>query len=527
MLQYLVHLPYEAFGEFMLGFLDLIDIVQLEKAAANHEAQKLLKGILPYCPDVVIPDRSFNQLQLKPGFINWFHKRRCCVQFVKIAIEVLLEVDFENSMLNNIELCFDEKIVPKIIKPLQNPCINQRIRCVEIKGDQYFEVMEVLFLLLSCGGSVRCLTIQESNLSQWIEYLQNIAHDLKELVIEDKSADIRMYLTILQNCSDLEILSLSYMPQMKASNILVSIARNCPYLYTLSIKELTYRSESEAEADLTAFAEECPQLEELSLNCKQFTNQSVITLAQHCSNLCKLKLSGFSIGAASLIALSERGLPLEELDIPRIPIRSAEIAAQCAHALSQIRKLRTCKLDCRKDRSPCVLQYMTGLRELRLDSAEDHLLVPHLLLLCAGLESLYIHSTSSVTPQQLSEILPECANLHTLDVRKPACISTAVLPVVALPPHLQKVTLHNTELMEEDVLTLAVHCRQLQVLNVNNIAVAEETMGKIVLYCRRLTELHIRVTVREREALVERSRHYSSKEIRALREKAQRTLALR
>ena len=49
MLEYLIQLPYDFLGQSMLGFLDLIDIIQFENASTSHESQQLLKAILPYC----------------------------------------------------------------------------------------------------------------------------------------------------------------------------------------------------------------------------------------------------------------------------------------------------------------------------------------------------------------------------------------------------------------------------------------------------------------------------------------------
>ena len=202
-----------------------------------------------------------------------------------------------------------------------------------------------------------------------------------------------------------------------SSLLLQSIANNCPHLRCLEIDEFLIDSSVGADADLTAFAEKCPQLEELCLYCPRITDHSVIALAQHCSRLKKLMLYWGPITASALIALSERGLPLEELHfIPRIPIPSAEIAAQCAHALSWIRQLHTNRYASTMDNLLNSIQYMTGLRTLCLNSSNDHLLVPHLLLQghLAGLESLIIKPLSSVTPQQHSEIMARCSKLHTL-----------------------------------------------------------------------------------------------------------------
>ena len=159
---------------------------------------------------------------------------------------------------------------------------------------------------------------------------------------------------------------------------------------------------------------------------------------------------------------------------------------------------------------------MTGLRQLYLDSSEDH----HLLLLlqgqcCAGLESLSIGSGSSITPQQLCELLKWCPQLRLLDFY---CSSDAVLVELARScPHLQKVGL--SEVTEEGVLALAAHCRQLREIHIPYTTVTEETVRQLAQHCRRLSKVNIREYVREGGIMVGCCKQYSSKEIRALRER--------
>ena len=169
---------------------------------------------------------------------------------------------------------------------------------------------------------------------------------------------------------------------------------------------------------------------------------------------------------------------------------------------------------------------MTGLRELILGSSEDHLLVPHLLLLlqgqcCAGLESLSINKYSNITTQQFFELVIESSKLLVLYINQSICVSDAVLVELAHScPHLQKVTLHcSSEVTEEGVLTLAVHCRQLREIYIPETKVSEETVRQLAQHCRRLTKLIMSVYVREGETIVVRGRYYSSKDIRALRER--------
>ena len=58
MLEYLLQLQYEVLGQHIMGFLEMIDIIQFENAAASRESQHLLKAILPYCPAIAVSDTS-------------------------------------------------------------------------------------------------------------------------------------------------------------------------------------------------------------------------------------------------------------------------------------------------------------------------------------------------------------------------------------------------------------------------------------------------------------------------------------
>ena len=97
-----------------------------------------------------------------------------------------------------------------------------------------------------------------------------------------------------------------------------------------------------------------------------------------------------------------------------------------------------------------------------------------------------------------------------------SCISDAVLVELARScPHPRKVTLCFSEVTEEDMLAIAAHCRQLREINLPDNTLTEETVRQLAQHCRRLSEVNMR---REGRLMERRYKHYSSKEIRALRE---------
>ena len=434
---------------------------------------------------------------------------------MRIGVELLSEVNFYHSILEgNIELYLQANATPGDILRFVNPECSRKITQLQIEGEQDPAVMGVLFSLLR---SVRNLYIESSNLSQWIEHVSKIGPCIKELAVIDSINEMDTINAITAYCPNLEKLRWSYeLVVSDCSNIMQCIANNCPHLRILKGAHFYYSSDEQCDADVTAFAEKCPQLEELSLYFQQLTDQSVIALAQLCSRLKKLRLYLCEITVDSFIVLSERGLPLEELDIPRIPIPSAEIAAQCAHALSRIRQICTYNDDDNIDQLHHEIHFLTGLRELVLDSSEDHL-----LLLQNGqfsnLESLYINPNSNITALHLMGLLRGSPLLHTLYIEKPACISNVVLVELAHScPHLQKFTfLHNSsKVTEKGVLALAAHCRQLRVIDIPMITVKRVTFNQLVQHCRHLAEL----CVRDNRFVTQPYIRYYECEIRELRE---------
>ena len=91
----------------------------------------------------------------------------------------------------------------------------------------------------------------------------------------------------------------------------------------------------------------CTELTSIKLYSTSVDDAAVIAIAiaQHCPKLETLLLRSNNITWIFLLTLSERGLPLKELNISNIPyIPTADIAKRCSHALSCIRHLNTSNL---------------------------------------------------------------------------------------------------------------------------------------------------------------------------------------
>ena len=222
MLKYLIKIPCELLGHNMLGFLEFIDIVQFENAAASQKSQQLLNTILPYCPPITLSD-SFYRVKLKWKAFDWFKERFCRFQFVKIDLESLSEFNLEYSMMNNnIELCLKKYATLKLIETLQNSHINEKVFRLEIHLDQDPAVMKVLFSLLS---SVRCLDIKTSSLSPWIEHIKKIGHCLREIALTCLGIEPSTILTVTEYCPYLEKLLVGFVSFISDSSIVLHLMR--------------------------------------------------------------------------------------------------------------------------------------------------------------------------------------------------------------------------------------------------------------------------------------------------------------
>ena len=172
MLNFLIQLPSEVIGQNILVFLGLIDIIQLENAAASHKSQKLLKDIFPYCPPIEVTNSYGDCFEFDRLSFNWFHKRRFHVQFVCMAAEFLHEVEFEHFVLDNIELYLSTDKTLNEIQPLENRYIYQKVSSLGIEGNQDATVMKVLFSQLCNVSKLELNNIESSNIFQWIEYIK-------------------------------------------------------------------------------------------------------------------------------------------------------------------------------------------------------------------------------------------------------------------------------------------------------------------------------------------------------------------
>ena len=158
MLEYLTKSPSQILGHNVLGYLELIDIIQWENAGASHESQQLLREILRYCPPIVLFNAS-QKYYCNKNYILWFFKRRCHIELVEVDVESIQEAFVPLSIVDNIKLNLSNDTCLWHVMPLQEPSTNRIVTHLNINRNQNPTVMQELFSQLSHSNSVRSLVI--------------------------------------------------------------------------------------------------------------------------------------------------------------------------------------------------------------------------------------------------------------------------------------------------------------------------------------------------------------------------------
>ena len=365
--------------------------------------------------------------------LNWFAKSKFRIQSLTVRLPGNNPgLHVKNLQVDYFELFIDSYTTIECLKPLLESNVGYKVRTLEIVGDQNKEVVEQLS---ACTSNVKQLTIRNSN-----------------------------------NCMDW--LTADILSRWKLKEISFDSAIHVELLLVLSKTELT----------------------SIKLLSNNIDDAAVIAIAQHCPKLETLLLESRNITWTSLVALSERGLSLKELDIASIPnIPAVDIARRCSHALSCIRNIDINNLHQNGPDASILIPYMTGLTSVRLRYYNCRtsilLLTQHchkltiidvygngypesdILSLCRAnplLEKIYCHCRCDFTDTTLIELIHACPHLHTL-----------YLP-------------NETNITDIGILALSEHCPQQQLLAINKChKVTEVAVLQLLQRCRKLTRLGV------------------------------------
>ena len=270
---------------------------------------------------------------------------------------------------------------------------------------------------------------------------------------------------------------------------------NCQPLFESDLRykvKSVYVEEVQNTEVIALLMKTCTELISIELNSKTTVlDDSVVNIiAQHCPKLERLMLSSINnITYKSLIALSERGLPLKKLDINPIPnIPTDYIAGRCSYALSCIRDINTDNLHRNGQDPTIILPYMTGLTCVYIDYY-CHSYVPLLTQHCHKITSVYVFIDGIVAILSLCHANPLLQELWFLE---PVGITdTALIELIYACPHLHTLWLpYEYTINDIDILVLSEHFTQLQCLIIMECTqVSEAAVLQLLQRCRKLTAL--------------------------------------
>ena len=380
----------------------------------------------------------------KMSVLEWFANRQCKIDSLKLQLagdNIALHI--KKLQVDYLDLQINSNITIESLKHLLESNNRFKLKGIWIFGDVNKEVMEQLS---ACTSNVKQLTIRYSN-----------------------------------NCMDW--LTADILSRWKLKEISFDSAIHVELLLVLSKTELT----------------------SIKLLSNNIDDAAVIAIAQHCPKLETLLLRSRYITWTSLLALSERSLPLEELDIFNIPnIPTVDIARRCSPALSCIRHIDTYDLYENDQNANILIPYMTGLTGVYL-AKDNHIYIPLLAQHCSKLTKIEVtykdysvtnilslccanpllqellYFSSGITDTILIELIHACPHLHTLDLSYETTITDiGILALSEYCPQLQLLDVSNcTQITEAAVLQLLQRCRKLTRLEVSSSSLSEETWTQL------------------------------------------------
>ena len=443
MLTFVEKLPVELVGMNVLGYLSLSDIVMLERACGSKKSHQLFLDLIPYCTPIALPTSEHTNTSV----LDWFANRHCKL----ISLTIKLPGDnpclhVKNLQVLHFDLEIDSETKIENLKHVLSINIVYHINSIQVYGNSEREIMEQL---CACFENVEQLNIKCSN-----------------------------------NCNDW---------------VTVDI------LSRWKLKEISIKHLSIPKSIMTLIVQTCSELTSIKLVALNIDDSVVINIAQHCPKLETLIIHNSQLTYKSLLALSERELPLIELDIPSLlKILTIDIARRCSNVLSCIRNMNTFYLPRNGQDASIVLPYLTGLTNLQVYKhlyVHTPLLIQHcnkltkidfltyvpftdISSLCRAnpqLQELFSFASYGITDTTLIELIHACPHLHTLRLPHDTDITdTGILALSEYCTQLQKLVIRQShKVTEVAVLQLLQRCRKLTRLEVSSSSLSEETWTQL------------------------------------------------
>ena len=396
------NLPEQLVGSNVLGMLGIRDIVMLERACGSKASHQHFMKMIPYCAPVKLPGHKRTHYSA----FQWFSKRKCKIKSLSICL------------------------------PGNNPCLhveNLQVNCVDLNLQSIIKMED-------------CRSLCDSNLVCYVKHI------------------------FIYSCPNEEVMEeLSLFARKVEKLTIFNLDTNNDWINSIilsrwKLKDISLYGTVVIESIIKLVTHVCTELTSIKLDSSTMDDAVVAVIAQHCPQLETLPLRSGNITWKSLLALSERGLPLKELEISNIPyIPTADIARRCSHVLSCIRHLNTNNLHLTDQDASILIPYMTELTSVRLENY-CYSYIPLLKQHCNKLIKIYVYHVDCTVSDILSLC---CANplLQELNCRSVGFTDTALIELIHACPHLHTLRLpYETAITDIGMLALSEYCPQLQCL---------------------------------------------------------------
>ena len=435
MLSLIKHLPVELVGTNVLGYLYLKDIVLMERACGSKKSHQLFLNLIPYCNPVGLPAGFHTNTYA----INWFVRRHCRIRCLSIFLACYNPCFYvENLKVDSFELYISSEItIESLNQFLEENVTYYKFESIYVNGNQNKEVMEQLSAFT---GNVRKLSIIYSdNCMDWLTAETLVRWKLKEIE-------------------------------------LLRLEMRTPFV--------------------SLIVQTCTELSSIKLDSDTVNDAVVVSVAQHCAKLETLIIDRTSmITYTSLLALSERGLPLKELGINKIPnIPTADIAHRCSCALSCIRHLDTVGLHLNDQSAKIIIPYLTELTSVDLNwNSQIYCITQILAQHCHKLTKITVWSCSFADPGILSLCCVNPQLEELIYFTEGGITDTILIELIHACPHLHRLELPNeTDITDVGILTLSEHCPQLKCLYICEcFKITEVAVLQLLQRFHKLTRLEV------------------------------------
>ena len=215
MLSLMENLPVELVGANIFRYLDIRDIVMLERGCGSKKSHQQFLSWVPYSSPVVLPSRNHKSTIT----LNWFAKRLCRIRSLTIELPGdNPDLHVKNLQVNNFDLqIHSNTAIEEFIKPLLEKNLGYKVKTIYVDGNQNREVMEKLSV---CTGKVTLLHIsQSSNCMEWLTADILSKWKLTDINMEGEAVTTLLVLLIVQTCSELTSIKLLLSP---SPNIVLS-----------------------------------------------------------------------------------------------------------------------------------------------------------------------------------------------------------------------------------------------------------------------------------------------------------------